>query len=318
MVRALAGLLSLGVPMLLSACGGDRGPGRSSGTELDAAECSDGIDNDGDGSGDCADLGCAGHAFCGGGGSEDGGGTPADGGTPASTCSTLSCSGCCVGDTCMAGNTVDACGSGGVACGSCTTGMRCNAGRCEATAASCDPSSCGGCCSGTTCLAGDSASACGSGGGACTDCGADHMCSGGSCVLDPASRWNVVVVDVTVPTTTTTGEAWDGFGGAPDPRVEVRVGSDTAAPGQTTYASDVFSATYNETVLSNQRADALQSLLRFDVIDVDTSAHDWVGACAYEGLPESVFGGGAQTLNCPANASTMNAGFELGFRVVRH
>ncbi len=257
MVRALLRLLSLGLVVLLGACTSRGGPGPSSGTELTATECNDGLDNDGDGRRDCADPGCSAHAFCASGG---------DGGVPSS----------------------------------------------------CDALSCPGCCSGSTCLSGDSASACGTGGSACVDCGATRMCSAGACVLDPASRWDVVVVDVTLPTLDSAGVAWDGLGGAPDPFVEVRAGSDTATPGYTSTRNDVFSATYDETVLTNQRADTLQTRLRFDVYDEDVSAHDWVGACAYDGLPDEVFGGPTETLDCPADASAMAAGFDLHFRVVRH
>ncbi|HJL46560.1 MAG TPA: hypothetical protein RMG45_12010 [Polyangiaceae bacterium LLY-WYZ-15_(1-7)] len=57
-INRLFALLLLSAP-LASACGDD-----DAATELSAAECSDGVDNDGDGRTDCDDLACAVHAFC--------------------------------------------------------------------------------------------------------------------------------------------------------------------------------------------------------------------------------------------------------------
>lgn len=66
---------------LASGCGDD-GAGRD---ELDAADCSDGVDNDGDEQTDCDDPGCAAHDFC---SARDAGidsGPPRDGGPAAGT-----------------------------------------------------------------------------------------------------------------------------------------------------------------------------------------------------------------------------------------
>lgn len=46
------------------ACTADTDGGGSTGTEVSAAECSDGQDNDGDGLGDCADPACSAYMFC--------------------------------------------------------------------------------------------------------------------------------------------------------------------------------------------------------------------------------------------------------------
>ena len=182
----------------------------------------------------------------------------------------------------------------------------------------CGRDTCSGCCSGTTCLAGTANSACNTGGNACVDCGPTGLCNAGVCTLDPASRWDVVVVDVTVPTTDVEGVAWDAFGGAPDPFVEVRAGSESAPSVRTSHFMDIFSATFNEVTAANVRADTVKTLLRFDVWDLDTSLHDWIGACQYANLPDEAFDGAAETLTCPANAATGNSGFTLHFRIQRH
>lgn len=149
----------------------------------------------------------------------------------------------------------------------------------------------------------------------CVDCGPDALCRSGACVLDPASRWDVRVLDLTVQTLDAAGESWDVFGGAPDPFVQVSAGSNVA---RTATRSDVFTATYNQTVLSNLRADALAPMLRFDVFDEDVSENDFVGACVYTSLPDTVFGGPVQTLDCGRDVAIGNAGFTLRWQIVRH
>lgn len=99
----------------------------------------------------------------------------------ATKCDASNCSGCCVGDKCLSGVDMTACGTNGQQCTSCTaTNQTCRAaggggGRCEGVA-SCSPATCAGCCDGVTCLAGTDSIACGRAGGACTNCGANAEC----------------------------------------------------------------------------------------------------------------------------------------------
>jgi hypothetical protein len=101
----------------------------------------------------------------------------------AGKCDATNCAGCCVGDQCLAGTDLTACGAGGEACTSCqATGQRCRAqsgggGACRGTP-TCGPANCGGCCEGTTCVTGTDANACGKQGAACADCSA----TGKTCV----------------------------------------------------------------------------------------------------------------------------------------
>jgi hypothetical protein len=97
------------------------------------------------------------------------------------SCGPSTCGGCCSGSICQPGSAADACGAGGAACTVCPGGQICQAGTCRSEA-TCDPSTCAsGCCSGTRCMAGNSASACGTGGGACTTCSGGDTCVAGSC-----------------------------------------------------------------------------------------------------------------------------------------
>lgn len=150
-------------------------------------------------------------------------------------------------------------------------------------------------------------------------CAPGFVCSGaGSCRVDPASRWNVVLGMLTVPTRRYDGEAWDPFGGAPDPFVGVVIGSDTATPLYSGAGSDTFTVSFTaDPVATNVRADALQAYLAFDVYDEDVSAHDVVGACVTN-VTEAAFAGTLQTMNCPRNPSLMQSGFTLTWRLVRY
>ncbi len=148
-------------------------------------------------------------------------------------------------------------------------------------------------------------------------CGPAFVCSGGTCTVDPASRWNVVLETLTVSTTTYAGDAWDALGGAPDPFVSVVIGSESAAPLSSGAGSDTFTVSFGaETVASNVRADALETYLAFYAYDQDVSANDVVGACTYT-VTEAAFAGGTQTVNCPRDASTMQSGFMLTWHLER-
>ncbi|MES1177064.1 MAG: hypothetical protein ABUL62_22270 [Myxococcales bacterium] len=109
------------------------------------------------------------------------------------------CSGCLNGsDTCITGNTTAACGKGGV-CQTCNTAGACQTNVCSngtcttpsvtnntpCTNGKCfNGSCCTGCWNGTTCFAGTEASACGKGGGTCSNCNTGNECVIGSCASD--------------------------------------------------------------------------------------------------------------------------------------
>ncbi len=148
-------------------------------------------------------------------------------------------------------------------------------------------------------------------------CGPSFVCTSGSCSVDPASRWNVVLESLTVPMDDYTGATWDPLGGLPDPFVEIRVGSDTT-PSTSGVANDTLTTTYDGgPTATNVRADALRAVLDFEVWDQDTSSNNLIGRCQYTDLPEGPFSGGSQTLTCPVDASTMNSGFTLNWHLER-
>jgi len=149
-------------------------------------------------------------------------------------------------------------------------------------------------------------------------CSPSFLCAAGACVVDPASRWNVVVDSVTAPTTDYNRAAWDPGGGAPDLYVEVRVGSATATPTRTAEGLDTFTTRFTGASAMNLRADDLQTLLRFDALDADFDAPDFIGACSYTSLEQSVFmDSSVRVLTCSSDAATRNSGFTAEWHLER-
>ena len=100
----------------------------------------------------------------------------------ASKCDASNCTGCCVGDQCLPGNSSFACGANGGQCGSCDPGQVCQltsagGGVCIG-AFTCGPDNCDGCCNPDgQCVGGIVDAACGFGGQRCTACPFEEACS---------------------------------------------------------------------------------------------------------------------------------------------
>ena len=104
----------------------------------------------------------------------------------------------------------------------------------------------------------------------CGSCLSYEQCMpSGSCGINPNSTWFFAVDSARIASTKTTDDAWDAFGGAPDPYVVL----DTR---RTTTQQDTFTplwqegATYTATNLLNQG-------VTVQVIDDDISAPDPIG-----------------------------------------
>ncbi|MBW2733881.1 MAG: hypothetical protein JRH20_15950, partial [Deltaproteobacteria bacterium] len=94
------------------------------------------------------------------------------------SCGPETCVGCCLGELCLEGRAVSACGSEGLACKECVGGTICQGATCRPRAEACSSANCGeGCCMGDICRSGVGNDACGMGGEPCVDCAA----SGGVC-----------------------------------------------------------------------------------------------------------------------------------------
>jgi hypothetical protein len=101
-------------------------------------------------------------------------------------CGPTNCTGCCVGNQCVAANatTPQRCGLNGQQCQACPAGQVCNqpTGTCV-PAPECSPASCPlGCCLGDICAFGQQNTACGTGGDACVNCqNLGRVCEANSC-----------------------------------------------------------------------------------------------------------------------------------------
>lgn len=256
------------------------------------------------------------------------------GGESCATCA-MDCGACpagCGDRACTGGETCTSCpldcGACPASCGdrACGAGETCSScpSDCGMCSTSCSTTTCAGCCSGDTCLGGSSSTACGVGGAACLDCGPDAICMTGGCFLDPASRWNVVLENVSVSSTRYDGAAWDTIGGSPDLMVALSIGSASATPVVSGIANDTYAATFDGgATATNVREDALATYLGFGVYDDDSPAGpEAIGYCVYDaasgtGLVGPEFAGATQTLNCPVDAGTGNSGYTLTWHLER-
>jgi len=99
-------------------------------------------------------------------------------------CNAQNCGfGCCEGNTCVPGDSSNACGFGGQPCQNCQAfGEACQGQTCQGQT-QCNAQNCGfGCCEGNLCTSGTSSGACGFGGSPCQNCQAfGEMCQGQVC-----------------------------------------------------------------------------------------------------------------------------------------
>ncbi len=208
------------------------------------------------------------------------------------------CTGCCTAEgECRVGDDDAACGVAGAACTDCGDGT-CDAGMC--VAASC-AETCDGCCSGDTCLAGDSSSACGTAGGACVDCGPSFTCGSAMCMVDGASRWDVLIEQGMVPTRDWEDRAWDLFGGLPDVYVRLTAndGADELRETSSTIDNDESPAWMDEVVLDAAPARALTAGVFVEIIDRDTAFDQTISSCMWT-PSDSDFVIGVVNVTCPA------------------
>ncbi len=232
-----------------------------------------------------------------------------------SACGPDTCSGCCDGDICRSGQDDGACGSNGESCSDCGSDT-CSWGECVSSSCA---DSCAGCCSGPTCLGGEADDACGVSGSACLDCGNNRICASGACVVDPNSRWDVVVVSGEVNENNTDYEPWDSFGGLPDPYVCL-IASDSpdVVQDQSGTDDDTLLPYWNDVVLSDVPARMLQNYFYIHVYDDDIGAtDDYMGQCAPE-ITDASFSDTLLTLVCPRDTAEGEAGFTVRYRIRPH
>jgi hypothetical protein len=118
----------------------------------------------------------------------------------------------------------------------------------------CGPSNCStGCCAGGACEQNPSKTACGTNGAACVSCPQSyHQCTGGKCVVDPDSDWQVIAVSATI----SQAKVWDpwliGNSELPDPYFGIDIGgcSSLSLSGCGPSVDNTFSPVWNGAVKS--------------------------------------------------------------------
>lgn len=230
-------------------------------------------------------------------------------------CGPANCAGCCKNDICQTGEDDLRCGETGAECKSCVvsgssflcSNQKCIDGSCRATCTT-------GCCSGLGCQPGSAANACGNGGSACVDCGYGRSCGRTkACELDTASAWSFVVLSAVVPNRNKSGSTWDITNGAADPFVVVYSSQGTSSHrGETSTKDNTHSPSWNEALIEGVGAAEMLSNLSFEIWDSDVGNDDLIGGCAIK-LTAASFTGAAQTVRCPATASTVEV--KLVYRV---
>ena len=116
--------------------------------------------------------------------------------------------------------------------------------------------------------------------GPCTkssQCSATQICTGyGACADADGRSYLVTLKSATIPTTDSSGSAWDGLGGAPDPFVSIGVNG--TAVQATSTKSDTFSPAWNEAITVQLH---VGDELDFWVYDEDVSVNDEIDGVKY-------------------------------------
>jgi len=101
-------------------------------------------------------------------------------------------------------------------------------------------------------------------------CNPGFKCSAGACALDPSGMWVMTVTSGKVSPQSPAGDAWDAFGGAPDPFVCLTIGTSRSC---TRTAQDTFQPSWNERFPA-ATATAYLSGVTVSMVDEDLSSND--------------------------------------------
>jgi len=178
-----------------------------------------------------------------------------------------------------------------------------------------------GCCAGNTCESGTDVEACGGAGAACVNCnahGSYGLCTNQVCDVNEASRWDLIIVDASLPIHNLSNENWDP-GGLPDAHVTVMIQTET--PGtfftrDTVTVNDSIAPKWNQVLFSNVTARQLE-VISFKMMDTDGNADDKIGFCAAT-LGFSEFDTQTNSVTCPRSSASGNSEFTMRYQVRPH
>ncbi len=143
----------------------------------------------------------------------------------------------------------------------------------------------------------------GGGGGGCSEsgdsCSGETICVAGSCVAAFGRVYLVSDVSVHVPTTDSSGAAWDIGGGAPDLKIKISVNGSVVSTSVA--VADQFNASFagpfSVTLVAG-------GSLRIDAVDEDVTVDDPAVAC--QANPVTAAQLRTRTMSCSASGSTLS------------
>jgi hypothetical protein len=137
---------------------------------------------------------------------------------------------------------------------------------------------------------------------ACDSCELWERCSENACVFNPASQWDLVVVDGVVSTHDSSGSTWDALGGLPDPFVCLTVNGITKC---TVPRQDTTNPSWNSTLFHGVGAGSLIGGMYFELYDEDVTSDDTM-CWGNSTVDEPSFYSGSFRIECSSINSHVN------------
>lgn len=134
-------------------------------------------------------------------------------------------------------------------------------------------------------------------------CGGETICIVDACQPAFGRTYRLSIPQLTVAAQNADGEAWDAFGGAPDPFAIVYLNG--SAVLQTAEAADIFSTSFSESADIVIPAGAQVVV---EVWDSDVSDNDWVTGCAADPLTADFLRGGG--FQCSDQGTTVTVALD--------
>lgn len=125
-------------------------------------------------------------------------------------------------------------------------------------------------------------------------CQTGFRCSSGECKIDPSSLWIITITDGTVSERDPANEAWDAFGGLPDPYACITINGTRSC---TSTRQDTLKPRWNES-LDPATSTALLSGIQVELWDEDVSSNDPICGKGLIALSESDIAEGQFSASC--------------------
>jgi len=132
-------------------------------------------------------------------------------------------------------------------------------------------------------------------GGTCGSCQGNLTCRSGTCGVDPASRWSLIVTTGVISQRKGDGSTWDTLGGAPDPLVCITIAGERRCTGA---VADNFTPVWNSRFPATSASELLGGV-RVEIIDEDAAANDDICSAGNVLVTLADFQSGVGDFGCP-------------------